>query len=188
MALRGGILGISALIVMLITPIGPASAQGYPVYRETLPIASLNSDRLFSESLAGRAILEDSRKKSVALGEENRRIEAELEQEERDLTELRKSATPEEFSALAEAFDDKVVEIRRTQNAKAVALGQELDAARREFSTRIRPIIQDLMREMGILFLLNEQAIVLALSSGDITDEAIAAVDAEIGATLTSDK
>lgn len=183
-----GIRGVVVLLCGLLLSGGGAGAQTFPIYRESLPVASLNSDRLFSESLAGKAILDASRQKSMALGEENRRIEAELQQEERDLTEKRKTMPAEEFGKLAEAFDDKVVAIRRTQNAKAAALSQELDADRREFSSRVKPILQQLMRERGIIFILNEQAIALAVSSGDITDDALLRVDTEIGATLDGDK
>jgi Skp family chaperone for outer membrane proteins len=183
-----GIPGVLFLVCGLLLPAGGAGAQGFPVYREYLPVASLNSDRLFSESLAGKAILDASQEKSAALGEENRRIEADLEEEERDLTEKRKTMPAEEFRKLAEAFDQKVVAIRRTQNAKATALGQELENARREFSNRVRPVLQQLMQERGIVFVLNEQAIALAVSSGNITDEAIRRVDREIGATLGADK
>lgn len=184
MAERTALRCLLILALSAILPAGPATAQGFPVYRESLPVASLNSDRLFAESLAGKAILEESRAKSMALGEENRRKEAELEQEERDLTEKRRTLPAEEFQKLADAFDEKVVRIRRTQNAKAAALSQELEAARREFTNRVRPILLDLMREKGIVFVLNEQAIALAVRSGDITDDALQRVDAEIGATL----
>lgn len=188
MAKPAGIGSVLALVFGLMLSAGVAVAQGFPVYKESLPVASLNSDRLFSESLAGRAILEASREKSITLSEENRRIEAELEQEERELTEKRKTMPAAEFQLLADAFDAKVVNIRRTQNAKASALSQELETARREFSTRVQPILLQLMRERGIVFVLNEQAIALAVSSGDITDDALQRVDSEIGATLDGTK
>lgn len=188
MTVRAGIRHALLLACGLLLSAGWVMAQGFPVFKETLPVASLNSDRLFSESMAGKAILDESRQKSMALGEENRRIEAALELEERDLTEKRKTLPAEEFRKLADAFDDKVETIRRTQNGKAAALTQELEAARREFSTRVRPILQQLMSEKGIVFVLNEQAIALALSSGDITDLALQRVDAEIGATLDGNK
>lgn len=165
-----------------------ASGQQFPIYKETLPVASLNLDRLFSESQFGKKVLEESRAKTVELSEENRRIEAELEREERDLTEKRKVLPAEDFRLLAEAFDQKVVRVRRTQNSKANDLGEQLDTARREFSERVQPILLQLMREKGITFILDEQAVVFALSSGDVTDEVIARVDAEIGATLDGAK
>ncbi len=183
-----GIRGALVVVCGLLLSAGNAGAQGFPVYRESLPVASLNSDRLFSESLAGKAILDASRQKSTALSEENRRIEAELEQEERDLTKKRKTLPAEEFRILADAFDVKVEAIRSTQNGKATALAQELDAARREFSNRVRPVLQELMGDRGIIFVLNEQAIALAVSSGDITDQALQRVDEEIGATLDGNK
>lgn len=188
MAKPAGIPTVLVFVCGLLLSASGAAAQGFPVYKESLPVASLNSDRLFSESLAGTAILNASREKSISLSEENRRIESELEQEEQDLTEKRKALPAAEFQVLADAFDAKVVNIRRTQNAKAAALSQELEAARREFSNRVRPILLQLMRERGIVFVLNEQAIALAVSSGDITDDALQRVDSEIGATLDGDK
>ena len=188
MAKSAGIRSVLVLVFGLMLSAEVAVAQGFPVYKESLPVASLNSERLFSESLAGKAIVEASREKSITLSEENRRIEAELEQEERDLTEKRKTLPAAEFQLLADAFDAKVVNIRRTQIAKATALSQELEAARREFSNRVRPILLQLMRDMGIVFVLNEQAIALAVISGDITDEALQRVDSEIGATLDDGK
>ena len=188
MAKPAGIRSILILVFGLLLSAGGASSQGFPVYKESLPVASLNSERLFSESLAGKAILEASREKTVTLSEENRRIESELEQEERELTEKRKTLPAAEFQALADAFDEKVVKIRRTQNAKGSALSQELEAARREFSNRVRPILLQLMSERGIIFVLNEQAIALAVSSGDITNDALKRIDNEIGATLNGDK
>jgi Skp family chaperone for outer membrane proteins len=109
MSKPAGIRSVLLLVFGLMMSAGVAVAQGFPIYKESLPVASLNSDRLFSESLAGRAILEASREKSITLSEENRRIEAELEQEERELTEKRKAMPAAEFQLLADAFDAKVV-------------------------------------------------------------------------------
>jgi Skp family chaperone for outer membrane proteins len=179
---------VLVLLCGLLLPAGGAGAQGFPVYKESLPVASLNSERLFSESLAGKKILDDARDKSTEIAAENRKIEAELEQEERDLTEKRKSLPADEFRKLADAFDKKVVSIRREQNAKATELSQQLDASRRAFSDRVRPVLQKLMQEKGIIFILDEKAIALAAGSGDITDEALRRVDAQIGATLEDSK
>lgn len=163
-------------------------AQDFPVFRENLTVATLNSARLFAQSQVGRNALEQSRTKTLALADENRDIEAELEQEELRLTELRKTVSAEEFRSLAEAFDKKVVATRKTQAAKAAALTQELTETQRAFSTQVRPILSELMAEMGIIFILNEQAIVLADRSGDITNEALRRVDMQIGATLAPGK
>ena len=179
--------GIKTTVLALVWACGIAtlvSAQDFPVYRQDLPVASLNSGQLFSRSQAGAAFLEQSRKRSTALAEENRRIESELEQEELNLTEMRKTLPAEQFRALADAFDAKVVTIRREQIAKAAALTQDLELARQKFSAVVQPILQQFMQERGIIFILNEQAIILANIEGDITDEMVARVDAAIGATL----
>ncbi len=163
-------------------------AQQYPVFKEALPVATLNSTRLFTQSLAGRAALKKSQTKSRALADENRGIEADLEQEEVRLTELRKTIPAEEFRALAEAFDKRVVETRQVQNAKAADLSRELNTTQRAFSVAVQPILKELMSEKGIVFILSEQAIVLGERSGDITEEALRRVDIKIGTTLEPGK
>jgi len=185
---QAGIRFVLVLLCGFLLSAGSAAAQGFPVYKPLLPVASLNTDRLFSDSQAGKKILDDARQKSTALAEENRKIETELEQEERDLTEKRKTLPADEFRKLADAFDKKVVGIRRTQNAKGTDLQKQLEEARRSFNEKVRPVLQRLMQDRGIVFILDEKAIVLGVSTGDITDEALRRVDREIGATLDESK
>ncbi|NBO21115.1 MAG: OmpH family outer membrane protein, partial [Rhodobacteraceae bacterium] len=84
----------------------PAAPIG-PVRRAT-PLLTLDQDRLFSQSKMGQAIEARFAAASKTLIDENRRIESDLEQEERDLTARRPTMAPADFAPLASAFDTKV--------------------------------------------------------------------------------
>jgi len=167
-----------ALVAALALAAAPAIAQeAAPV----VPVVTLDQDRLFVESLYGRRVAEEIEAESAALAAENRQIEAELTAEERALTERRPSLPPEEFRALADAFDEKVESLRQQQDAKARELQRRSDVERRNFLARALPVLSRLVAERGALVILDDRAVLLAAESIDITDAAIARVDSVLG-------
>lgn len=156
-----------------------AQGQGsqFPIYGEHVPVATLDRERLLSESAYGVSISTTFSQRQSALVAENERLLAELEQEERDLTEVRKTASAEDFALLARAFDDKANAIRDEQDAKAIALAKLLDSTRTRFFREVEPIIVEVMQEEGVLILLNEQAVMLNLGGADITARVLARLD-----------
>ncbi len=179
-------LGGPALAQRVADPAAPAPAQ--------TPAAAggsvvLDTDRLFSESLFGQRLAADLQAQTEALVEENRRIEAELTAEEQDLTRRRPSMTPEAFRAEAEAFDARVQEIRRERDAKERALQQEAASGREIFLAAAGPALGQVMLERGASIILDRRAVFLSTSAVDVSDAALAAVDAAIGngATLSAD-
>ncbi|GAA0301783.1 OmpH family outer membrane protein [Rhodovulum strictum] len=156
----------------------PCSAQDAQMLRS--PVLTLDQERLLADSRAGRALAEALEAATGALGAENRQIEAELIAEERDLTERRRTLPPEEFRALAEAFDEKVVAIRRAQDAKARALSQRRELDQQAFYRQALPLVAEIVRERGGVVVLERGAVILSAEQVDITDEAIAAIDARL--------
>jgi Skp family chaperone for outer membrane proteins len=154
----------------------PAMAQEPPV-----PILTLDQDRLFLESAFGRAALERERAASEALEAENTRIEAELIVEEQDLTDRRATLPAEEFATLAAAFDEKVERIRTEQDAKARDLVRAREEDRQSFLRAAVPVLGQLMNEKGAVAIIDKQILILSLSAVDVTDEAIAEVNAVLG-------
>jgi Skp family chaperone for outer membrane proteins len=159
----------------------PLAAQDAPIATDPIrfsPVLTLDQDRLFAESAFGRASLERDRAAAGELEAENGRIEAELIAEEQDLTARRAELPPEEFSALAAAFDEKVERIRSEQDSKARDLGRARDEDRQAFLRAIVPVLGEVMREQGAVAILDKSTVILSLTVIDITDEAIAKVDA----------
>ncbi len=154
-----------------------ASAQQFPVFQQSLPIASLNREDLFNKSAYGRALRAQLSQKQKQLAAENNDLYTNLEREERELTALRKQITPEEFTPLAQAFDAKANEIRSRQRQKLADLNTQLERARFIFFRHSEAVIRDLMQESGILYVLDEQAILLSTGEGDITGDVIQRMD-----------
>ena len=171
---------VLAVILALTGPYGGglrAQQLGVP----QTAILTISADRLFAESAFGRRVAAELEAESKALAAENRRKEAELAAEEKALTEKRATMDAAAFRELADAFDRKVQEIRRTQDAKAREIGRKGEQARVEFFNAVRPILERLMREAGASVLFERANIFLSTSDSDITDVAIARIDAAIG-------
>ncbi len=154
-----------------------AQGQQYEVYEAPLPIASLNRDRLFNESAYGQALIAQLTERQQVLVAENDALQVELEEEEKELTERRKQVTAEEFAPLAAAFDEKVKRIRKEQGSKSARLAEDLDTARVSFFRGTEEVIKELMAERGIIYILDEQAVLLSSGEGDITSEALKRLD-----------
>ncbi|MCG7626380.1 OmpH family outer membrane protein [Epibacterium sp. MM17-32] len=144
-------------------------------------LLTIHSDRLFSESAYGKRVAQEMEGRSAVLMAENRRIEAELRAEELDLAERRSTTDPEAFRALAEAFDQKVQETRRTQEAKFLEITNAREEARREFRQTSIPILERIMTETGAAAILEQSTVLLSAEAIDVTDLAIARVDAILG-------
>lgn len=156
----------------------PAAAQE-PAGQIRSPILTIDQDRLFRDSRAGQEMVQALEVDSAALAAENRRIEAELVAEELDLTTRRANLPSEDFQALAKAFDEKVVSIRREQDAKARALAQRRETDQQDFYRRALPLVAEIVRERGAVAVLERGTVILAADQIDITDSAIALIDAE---------
>lgn len=160
-------------------PAGPA-ANNTPVTVPS-PVLTIDPDRLFSGSKFGLRIQKELEDAARALASENRRIEAELSAEELELTQKRGTMAPEAFRKVADDFDAKVKRIRAEQDAKNTAITNRREAERQKFLQLVLPILGELMREDGAVALLNQQSIFLSFRGIDITDQAIARIDAKIG-------
>lgn len=158
---------------------GSGSAQQLGLVQS--PILTIESDRLFTESAFGQRIAREVQSESTILASENRQIEAELTAEEKALTDQRAELAPEEFRALADAFDEKVQAIRRTQDAKAQALAQRRDRSQVTFFQTARPVLEAVMREAGASVILERSSVFLSANVTDITDIAISRIDAVLG-------
>ena len=144
-------------------------------------IIVIDQERLFQESRLGERIAQDLEERSAALAAENRAIEAELIAEERDLTERRAELEPEEFRALADAFDEKVDRLRAEQDAKTRELVAIRDAGRQNFTRSVGPILLEYMRQTGASVMLDRRSVVATADRVDVTDELIAEVDERVG-------
>ncbi len=175
---RGWILRLLCCAALLS---GPVVLQAQQMGMPRGQILTIEPDRLYNDSDFGKRIIQQLEAESAVLVAENRRIEAELTAEEKDLTIRRAEMQPAAFRALADAFDEKVQETRRIQDAKTRELSQLSDANRRIFLQTARPILETLMREAGAGVILDRDTIFLSANATDITDLAIERINLVLG-------
>lgn len=145
------------------------------------PILVLNQERLLAESLYGLRIQREVEAAGATLRTENRTIEARLTQEELDLTALRATLPTEDFRVLADEFDTRVEGIRTAQEAKSRQLQTQAEAAQGAFFEQAFPILLDIVGGRGASILMDSRAVLLSADGVDITEAAIARIDATIG-------
>jgi len=140
---------------------------------ESSNVFTIDMSKLLRFSDFGKKI---SLEKNIAfqkLQSENKKLEAELLLEEKELSKLRKVLSPEEFRPKALEFDEKVSLIRTDQANKEEDLKNNARKKESEFFRKIYPILYELVLERGGLVLLDQRNVVLWDSSVDITNDAI---------------
>lgn len=170
--------GAMALCLLFAT-VGDLDAQQKA--ENMVPIATLDQERFFNETRFGKAVLAAFQSDTDALIAENRKIEADLEAEERDLTSRRATMSAEEFQTLAAAFDRKVEDIRTARDATSQVLSKRLDEDRARFFDAARPVLIALMAERGVLAIIDKRAVLLGFDTIDLTELAIARLDETLG-------
>ncbi|MEO0666805.1 MAG: OmpH family outer membrane protein [Pseudomonadota bacterium] len=145
------------------------------------PILTIDSERLYRDSAFGQRVLSEIEARTRALTEENQKLEAELEAEEQALTEQRDSLTPEEFRALADAFDARVQSIRRERDARNQENIELLDENQERFLRAALPVLEAIMRDVGAAVVLEVRSVFVSANAIDITDRAIAEINAAVG-------
>ena len=175
-------------VTLALVGAGPALSQGQGSVSGGLSqgivvssVLTIDSDRLFRESAFGARVAAEAETRLTELASQNRKIEADLEAEEQDLTTRRAALDPTAFRDLADAFDKKVQETRAAQVAKGRAINEELDRAREVFLSAAAPVLEQLMREAGAVVILERRSVFVSASAIEITQDAIALLDETLG-------
>tara|TARA_R110002094_G_scaffold12070_10_gene22042 strand:+ start:524 stop:1105 length:582 start_codon:yes stop_codon:yes gene_type:complete len=145
------------------------------------PVLTIDSDRLFLESAFGRRVASEIEERGAVLAAENRGIEADLEAEEQQLTEIRTTTAPEDFRAMADAFDRKVQDTRQAQAAKGRAINALLDQERDVFLAAAAPVLERLMRDADAAVILERRSVFVSANAIDITQTAITLLNETLG-------
>lgn len=179
-ALRGAV--VAGLAVVLAGPLAAQEPEPEPpTVSLQSAVVTLDRNRLFEETRLGQSILARIDTASNDLIAENRRLEAALEAEERLLTERRATLPTAQFRELAQEFDSRVEELRVTQEAKSRALARQRDTEQQRFLESSAPVLADLMQDLGAVAIIDRSVVVLSFDRFDITAQAIARLDAELG-------
>lgn len=161
---------------------GSGLAQSVGVVQSEILI--VDPERLFDETQLGARMTTEYQAAREELAARNRKLEAELEAEEKLLTDLRAEITPDEFRQMADAFDAKVQDIRKESERRVRDLERSRDGAPLNFMRMVEPVLVDIMRAAGGVVVIDARTVLLRADVIDITDVAIARIDSVIGEGL----
>ncbi|WP_300518580.1 OmpH family outer membrane protein [Aliiroseovarius sp.] len=169
---------VTTVAGVLGVPEGLRAQEGSPAPTQ---FVTLDRDRLFQGTQFGRRVIEQLANQGLQLAEETQELEAALEAEELALTEARKTLTPAEFRAKADAFDEKVVALRAEAELASARFTALRASEQRMFEERVVSVLRELVADLGAVAILDRTAILLSARNIDITDLAIARIDATLG-------
>lgn len=145
------------------------------------PILTLDWEELYTRSAWGRRVTAEIEVTSTDLNRENSRIADDLIAEERDLTARRNSLDAKDFRAEADAFDVRVVGIRRAQETKARAVAARSDVERSAFISNAIGLLDAMIEARGAVVVIDRRAIIRGAGAVDVTADMVARADAAFG-------
>ena len=144
---------------------------------EKSELFTVDMTKLLRSSEFGKNIIAANNIARKKLQSENEELEKKLLLEEKELSELRKTLSVEEFRPKALEFDKRVSIIRAEQGKKEENLNKKVRKEETDFFKRIYPLLYEILIERGGLILVDQRNIILWDNSVDITDDAIQAIN-----------
>ena len=144
--------------------------------------------KLLKQTQIGKKIIAEDNIARQNLQSENEELEENLLLEEKELSDLRKTLTLDDFRLKAQDFDKKVTIIRKEQGQKEQLLIAENRKNENDFFKKIYPLLYGLLSEKGGLILIDQRNVVLWDSSVDLTKDAINLIDRVLGDNLSDFK
>ena len=145
---------------------------------------TVDMSKLLRSSDFGKNIIAVNNAARQNLQNENNNLEEKLLIEEKELSELRKTISIDEFRPKALEFDKKVTIIRKGQREKEENLNKKVRKEETDFFKKIYPILYELLIERGGLVLIDQRNAVLWDNSVDLTDDAIAVINRVLGSGI----
>ena len=140
---------------------------------EKSSLFTVDMGKLYRSSDFGKDIILNINIARQTLQNENEELELELLSEEKELSELRKTLSLDEFGPKALKFDEKVSIIRTEQGKKEDNLKNKARQGEAEFYKKVYPLLYELLLDRGGLLLIDKRNVILWDSSVDMTDDAI---------------
>ena len=153
---------------------------------EKSSLFTVDMGKLYRSSDFGKNIILSNNIARQALQNENEELESELLSEEKELSELRKTLSLDEFSPKALEFDEKVSIIRTEQGEKEENLKNKARQGEAEFYKSVYPLLYELLLDRGGLVLIDQRNVILWDNSVDITDDAIELINRVLGNSIKS--
>lgn len=146
-----------------------------------LAVVIVDQEALYRQSRWGMRAQAELAAQSRQVAADNDRAFADLVADEDALTAARARLSPEEFRIRAAEFDERVMAIRRERDEAREALSDTAERDRAIFFQAAAPVLGRVMVARGALVMLDQRMVLIAEDRVDVTDDAIAALNAELG-------
>ncbi len=149
----------------------PAMAQTSAPSR----IAVINVQKVLLESTQGKAARERIEKFAMGKQETGKKLGGDVEALEKEIAAKRMSLSPEKLAEMQKSLDQKKIELQRYAQDTQRELREAEEKAILELEKAIRPVIDQIGKEMGVAAIFNkmESGLVYASEAIDVTDSVI---------------
>ncbi len=161
-------------------PQTPAPSLPTPSPAVISGVVIIDQERLFSESRYGGQVKAELDRASALISAQNRKTEQALAAEEQALTRRRATLAPDAFRVLADDFDARVTALRQESDRTERGLTAWREREQQIFLQAIVPVLGELLQENGADAILDKQSVFLYSERIDVTDRAIARIDARL--------
>ena len=157
--------------------------HGFNVHAESYPntsIAIVDLNLILSDSKAAKAATKDFEK--IQKDTESEIVESDkLMLEERNkLIEQQSVIAPEAFEVKAQDYEKKLQNYQVEKQNKLRNLEGVLQKARNEILENVKPILEEISKELGVTVILEKNSVLLSATNMDITDEVIKKLNKEL--------
>ena len=167
---------IYLLTILLFLSIFNVHADTYP----NTSIAIVDLNLILSESKAAKAATKDFEK--IQKDTESEIVESDkLMLEERNkLIEQQSVIAPEAFEVKAQDYEKKLQNYQVEKQNKLRNLENVLQKARNEILENVKPILEELSKELGVTVILEKNSVLLSATNMDITEKVIKKLNKEL--------
>ncbi|MEL6316059.1 MAG: OmpH family outer membrane protein [Pseudomonadota bacterium] len=159
-----------------------AAAAGAHAQDAAAPaVLVVNIDRVLKVSSAGASIQRQAEEMRDSFQRNLKEREDALLSEERSLAEVRESLDRDTFETRARAFEENVRKLRRDRREIGEGVQRAFFRATAELKRRLQPVLIEIMNERKAGVMLDTREVLLSATALDVTEEAIAKLDAVVG-------
>ena len=156
---------------------------GFNVQAETYPntsIAIVDLNLILSESKAAKEATKDFEK--IQKDTESEIVESDklMLDERNKLIEQQSVIAPEAFEVKAQDYEKKLQNYQAEKQNKLRKLEGVLQKARNEILENVKPILEELSKELGVTVILEKNSVLLSATNMDITDQVIKKLNKEL--------
>ncbi len=154
---------------------------------QTGKIGIVDTRRLITQSVAGRAVLADLDKLAGEKSQKLKPMQEEIQALQKKISDGRLSLSEDKLADMQKQVDEKVTSARRLREDLQKEMEDAQQKAFGQFEQKLAPLVEKFGKEQGFLFILNSEffnqpnlpsGIVWADPKVDVTDQLIQILDA----------